>query len=69
MSMLTYQDIVALALVGWAVGYVAWRVWRFAFRAVPTGCLGCKGCAAAQQPALISLGGLGQDAGGLRRTA
>lgn len=58
--MLTFQDVIALALVGWAMAYVAHRLWQFAFRGVPTGCVGCKSCPAAQQPALISLGGLGQ---------
>lgn len=65
MNTLTYQDLIALALVAWAVAHVAHRLWQFGVRGVPTGCVGCKGCPSAQQPALISLGGLEKNRTGL----
>jgi|GEM_PF-7107819 len=53
--MLTYQDIIALALVAWAVAYLTRRAWRFASLKTPRGCMGCKGCPAAQPLTVVAL--------------
>lgn len=51
---LPWQDLIALALVAIAAGYLGWHGWRFIARRRATGCGGgCSGCAAGEKGASV----------------